>query len=125
VSCHPNDATQQNGHSGGISNYVYVGGVPNFCLSCHPTGLADRHPENIFPSAHHGSQCGTCHDLTISQSYVDNPNCMAAGCHVLAQMDTRHALEMRYPTAKANPTPPLTVNDFCVTCHSGNNIGGG
>jgi hypothetical protein len=125
LSCHPNDAVIIQPPHDGYPGYTYVDSVRNFCLSCHPAGLADKHPEMIFPSTHQGAKCNHCHDMSISTTdYVANPNCMAAGCHVLSKIDTSHAGRGSYATDKTSPPSPLTTNDFCVNCH-GLGHGGG
>ena len=126
IGCHPDDSKQQSSHAPLGATYAYAGTVANFCLSCHPAGLAVMHPETIFSSTHQGSSCAHCHDTTISTDYTTNPNCMASGCHVLTRIETAtEHMSMRYMVAKTTPAAPWTVNDFCLTCHQGGGNGGG
>jgi len=126
VHCHPDDAHQQNSHGPLGASYAYVDSVANFCLGCHPAGLALKHPESIFSSTHQGSSCAHCHDAAISNSFATNPNCMASGCHVLSRVETQSEhTSMRYMIAKVSPMAPWTTNDFCLTCHAGGGNGGG
>lgn len=133
VQCHPDSSSQRSSHvgatgtqaGGAVVAYADIAyGAPNFCLTCHPNGLAAKHPDNRFPrSGHHDTPCGHCHDrATPAPNNTDaggkNVNCMFSGCHNRSQMDSRHAREpgsSRYNASRNKPQ--WTMNNFCLDCH--------
>jgi len=91
---------------------------PNFCLVCHPTGLApiQLHPEARFSIAagqHSGLMCNDCHD-TSRGANTGGANTTCIGCHLgnheRAVQDPNHLGRPGYPTG----TAPV---NFCLTCH--------
>ena len=141
VSCHPDSSDQRSSHvgavgtlaSGAVVNYADVAyASPNFCLSCHPNGLAGKHPDNKFPrTGHHNTPCDHCHDRSTPAPFNTNlggknVNCMMSGCHNRSQMDSRHTNDdpgpARYNASKAKTN--FTLNNFCLDCHPSGRGGG-
>jgi len=100
---------------GGVGDYQFQSGAPNFCLSCHPDGTAPDHPDDRFPlgGAHGGIACGDCHDATLGPS-TDGQNVNCIGCHTgahsMSRMNEVHHEEGGYSWQPDDP-------DFCRRCH--------
>lgn len=118
IGCHTGDHTQAetDPQHGGVPDYAFELGVPNFCLRCHPDGTAPDHPEAAFPiqSGPHGFACGDCHVAALGPS-TGGMNVSCIGCHTgdhaRAKMDEHHLGEVDgYAWDDANP-------DFCRECH--------
>lgn len=125
IQCHPDDATQRSEHEGAVSflggPYVeYRADIPNFCLTCHPTGEARHHPKNKFPlSGGHNARCTSCHVRAMGpDTGGQNTSCITSGCHSLSREDAEHQ-QASYRTARSSPPPPLTMSNFCRAggCH--------
>lgn len=100
VQCHPDDRTQRDSHAGVKSpqgaSYAYTPDVRNFCLTCHPAGLAKKHPRDQFPlTGPHDAPCLECHDRASGLPDMDgmNTTCIASGCHSLSEEDRHHREE--------------------------------
>jgi hypothetical protein len=118
VGCHTGDhdqATMAQVHAV-VADYEFTASNPRFCLSCHPSGYAKRHPESQFPiaqSQHTGFACTDCHDATLG---VDaggaNTDCVGChtGDHAQATMDQVHQRVSDYTFVPGNPR-------FCLGCH--------
>lgn len=122
VGCHTgnHDRAEEDSFHAGIAGYPAGDAPPNFCLTCHPMGLAETvpHPEASFPltmGPHLPFQCTECHDTTRG-SNVGGANTDCVGCHTgdhdRAAMDLRH----RGVHIPLYPTGPAAPN-FCLTCH--------
>ena len=125
IQCHPNDAFHQDAHAGAVSltggaYTTYQGDVPNFCLTCHPTGDALNHPKNKFPlTGGHAARCTSCHVRAMGTDLGGrNTSCITSGCHSLSRMDAEHD-ERNYATYRSSPPAPLTTANFCraAGCH--------
>ena len=92
ITCHPNTSTQAQNHVGVTYDsgtlvgqpYAYLSSTPNFCLACHPNGLAVGHgPSNPFRLPHRGSTCAQCHDTASGLGHTGGADvtCMRGGCH--------------------------------------------
>jgi len=102
ITCHPNTTTQAQNHVGVTYDsgtlvgtaYSYKSDQPNFCLVCHPNGLAAGHgPSNPFILPHHGAACATCHDGASGLGHTGGADvlCVTSGCHGDAHhKDTNH-----------------------------------
>lgn len=97
IRCHPDSAEQRDSHTGvrgpAGQGYAYAPAVANFCLTCHPTGLANKHPNDRFPrTGPHGSPCTSCHDRAsgLPDKAGMNTTCINGGCHSLAKEDGNH-----------------------------------
>jgi hypothetical protein len=124
LTCHPDDQALRDGHDGVTTAtdapYQYLAGVPNFCLSCHPAGTADVHPQDRFPlTGDHALACGKCHDRTAGlDTKGANVTCIDAACHPIAKMDTagdhtQAQVKMDYINRKGDGTS----RNFCLGCH--------
>ena len=122
VGCHSGEHArdQVDGSHGGVVGYPPGQAAPNFCLTCHPNGLAEAsaHPEAAFPIAtgpHQALDCWGCHNADLGSS-VGGANADCVGCHTgeheRAAMDLRHrgVQVPLYPTGPASP-------NFCLNCH--------
>jgi len=122
LPCHADDAAQRDGHADVVTltgePYRYLAGVANFCLTCHPAGIADIHPDDKFArSLDHAVPCGQCHDRTTgSDKKGGNVTCVAAMCHhTLTESDTiKDHATTTYQTARGNGAS----RNFCHQCHS-------
>jgi hypothetical protein len=121
LQCHPNDAKQIDNHKDVTSAtgtpYAYLAGIPNFCLQCHPAGLADIHPDNKFALVeNHAVPCEQCHDRAAGKdSKGANVTCVESRCHHTIQ-DTdgsEHHTDAAYTTARGNGSS----RNFCHQCH--------
>ena len=133
VQCHADSSSQRTSHAGttgtqpggAVVAYADIAySSPNFCLTCHPNGLAGKHPDDKFPRrGEHNAPCVQCHDRTTpppnnTDMMGKNVNCMASGCHSRSRMDSKHAEEpgtTRYNASKNEPQ--WTLNNFCLDCH--------
>ncbi|WP_428269351.1 hypothetical protein [Haliangium sp.] len=99
-----------------VAGYEFRPGNPNFCLSCHPSGEAERHPDDRFPISsgnHTGFACDDCHDPALgSNARGLNTDCIGChtGDHAQGAMDSRHSGVSGYAFAPDNPR-------FCLSCH--------
>jgi hypothetical protein len=122
IQCHPDDAAQRDGHSDVTTltgePYRYLSGVANFCLSCHPAGLADLHPDDKFArTGNHAVPCGQCHDRTVGpDTKGGNVTCIDARCHhtVQAVQGGEGHSGQRWTTSLGNGSN----RHFCHDCHS-------
>lgn len=94
LSCHPNTSAQAQAHVGVTYDsgtlvgtpYAYKASEPNFCLVCHPKGLAVGHgPGNPVVLPHHSAACTQCHDnaagIATGHAGGKDVNCVGSGCH--------------------------------------------
>lgn len=117
IGCHTGEHAQaeMDDVHGGVGDYAFDSQTPNFCLSCHPDGQAEDHPEDAFPlgGAHGGVACGDCHDGDLGPS-TDGQNVSCIGCHTgehsMSRMADAHHEEAGYSW---QPDVP----DFCRECH--------
>jgi hypothetical protein len=118
VGCHTGDharARMDQTHQL-VPGYAFVTGSPGFCLSCHPSGEAERHPDDRFvisSGQHQGLNCGDCHDAALGPNAGGvNTNCIGChtGDHAQAEMDATHSNVAGYAFTPANP-------NFCLACH--------
>jgi hypothetical protein len=122
IQCHPNDAHQADSHVGllGLTGapYAYLSDTPNFCLSCHPAGTAEHHPDALFAlRKDHAVPCASCHDRAAGPDTKGaNVTCVDARCHhtLSASDQLEHHLDAAYRTARG----PGTIRAFCHQCHS-------
>src|SRR5262249_2907885 len=122
LQCHPDDAAQRDGHAGVTmvtgEPYRYLASVANFCLTCHPAGTADVHPDDKFARTRdHAVPCEQCHDRTAgADTKGANVSCVAAMCH--------HTLSESDPIPDPATTKSQTARgngasrNFCHQCHS-------
>ena len=124
IQCHPNDSGQKANHVGATSPvgaaYAYDTATPNFCLSCHPKGLAAKHPDAKFPrTGPHATPCLSCHirSTGLPDKGGMNTSCVESGCHhTLSWSDGQHNGEVgNYSTVRGNGTN----KHFCLAsgCH--------
>jgi hypothetical protein len=122
LSCHPDDQALRDGHAGVTTAtdapYQYLADVPNFCLSCHPAGTADVHPDNKFKrTGDHNVPCGQCHDRTAgSDTKGANVTCVEAHCHHTVQAVTGG--EGHTGAAWTSAVGNGMSRNFCHQCHS-------
>lgn len=123
IQCHPNDSDQKASHVGATSvlgtPYTYDSATPNFCLSCHPSGQAAKHPDNKFPrSGPHAVPCLSCHIRADGpDSGGMNTSCVESGCHhTLSWSDNKHRGEVGNYAARRGDG---TNKHFCLAsgCH--------
>jgi len=123
IQCHPDDAAQRASHADVVSAtsapYAYLAGVANFCLQCHPAGIADAHPEKLFArTGDHAVPCGDCHDRTAGpDTKGGNVTCVASKCHhtlTSSDMIGDHVETADYATQRGNGAS----RNFCHHCHS-------
>jgi hypothetical protein len=121
IQCHPDDAHQRDAHVGvtSLTNtpYVYQADVVNFCLQCHPSGVADKHPDDLFARrGNHDVPCADCHDRSSGPDTKGrNVTCVDSRCHhTLAFADgvEDHRSAM-YQTARGDGSS----RNFCHQCH--------
>lgn len=130
IKCHPNDDYHQQAHfmavttRGGQSfTYTsYAENEPNFCRTCHPEGLANKHPWDRFPQ-HHGASCTECHKASRGPN-SDGANTSCIECHEHANEDRHHdegeilsCYQKFKTTPPAEPNRQLTQYNFCLHCH--------
>lgn len=124
ITCHPDDDEQRDSHTGvrgpAGQAYAYAPAVANFCLTCHPQGLARKHPDAAFPrTGPHAAPCTSCHDRAsgLPDMAGMNTTCIADGCHSLAKEDREHREEggARYTQERGDGTN----RHFCLAsgCH--------
>ena len=122
IQCHPDDATQREGHVGVTTltsePYRYLADVPSFCLQCHPAGTADIHPDNKFArTGNHAVPCEQCHDRTTGlDTKGGNVTCVDARCHHTLQ--AVEGGEGHSGTKWLNSRGNGTSRHFCHDCHS-------
>ena len=122
TQCHLDDTYQREVH-GGEPGYAYQSDAAGFCRSCHPQGLAKKHPWDRFPQ-HHGATCRQCH-VRARGPNADGVNTSCIECHEHDHEDGHHDEVGRYFTFKSSPpnettrVPPrqLTSYNFCLACH--------
>lgn len=97
LQCHPDSADLRDSHTGVRSatgqSYAYNSAIANFCLTCHPAGLANKHPDARFPrTGPHDAPCTSCHDRAsgVPDMAGMNTTCINAGCHSLTKTDGQH-----------------------------------
>jgi hypothetical protein len=122
LQCHPDDAAQRDGHAGvttvASTPYAYLAAVPNFCLQCHPAGIADVHPDKLFARTdNHAVPCEQCHDRAAgSDTKGANVTCVDARCHhTLSDVEGD---EGHTGQAWLNELGDRTSRNFCHHCHS-------
>ena len=100
LQCHPDTADLRDSHTGVRGpvgqSYAYAPAVANFCLTCHPDGLAKKHPDSKFPrTGPHETPCTSCHDRAsgLPDMAGMNTTCIADGCHSLTKEDNQHREE--------------------------------
>jgi len=124
IQCHPKTDELEDAHVGTRSpmgvTYAYAPAVANFCLTCHPNGLAKKHPRDQFPlTGPHNARCTSCHDRASGLPDMDgmNTTCINGGCHSLAEEDGHHNEENRteYQAKRGNGSN----RHFCLEsgCH--------
>jgi hypothetical protein len=120
LQCHPDDQALRDGHAGVTTAtdapYQYLAGMPSFCLSCHPAGTADVHPDNKFPrTGDHALSCGQCHDRTAgADTKGANVTCVASACHPSAKTDgIDDHMTAKYTSLKGDGSS----RNFCLGCH--------
>ncbi|MEZ4362106.1 MAG: hypothetical protein R3B48_18100 [Kofleriaceae bacterium] len=127
LQCHPNDAYQQSAHQGARSPtgvaYLYRAEIRNFCLSCHPKGTAQKHPNDKFPrTGEHNVACASCHDRSAGADAMGaNTTCIESGCHhTLSWSDSKHREVRTYTSSRNGPwsKPFITSRNFCLLCHA-------
>jgi hypothetical protein len=124
LQCHPNTTDLETGHQGVIAvtgaPYQYLDNKPSFCVDCHPTGRAPKHPDDKFPrTGSHAVPCESCHIRSNGSDVMGmNTTCVSSACHhTLSWSDADHATNdasRTYPT-KRDPNNP----HFCLAsgCH--------
>lgn len=120
--CHPDDTRQRASHVGLLNltgaPYAYLSDTPNFCLSCHPAGTADHHPDQLFAlTDKHAVACASCHDRTSGpDTRGANVSCVDSKCHhTLSESDKiSHHRDSDYQTARGTGANRA----FCHQCHS-------
>jgi hypothetical protein len=122
IQCHPDDADQRDGHVGVTmltgEPYRYLASVANFCLSCHPAGIADKHPDDKFArTRNHAVPCEQCHDRTAGpDTKGGNVTCVDARCHhTLQQVE---GSEGHTGQKWLNSRGDGSSRHFCHDCHS-------
>jgi hypothetical protein len=118
VGCHTGDHAQaeMDGVHQRVADYTFVAGNPRFCLGCHPSGVAEGHPEERFPltnNDHSGFACGECHDASLGlPDNLFNTDCVGChtGEHARARVDELHSIVGDYAFVSDNPR-------FCLSCH--------
>ena len=114
IQCHTQPEIDPN-HMG-RSGYAWTSSPKNFCLRCHPSGLAEggEHPENAFPIAsgnHRGIACARCHIAADGPYTADmNVSCVESGCHPRSWADDKHDEVNNYQWDPNN-------KHFCRQCH--------
>jgi hypothetical protein len=122
IQCHPDDAHQRDSHVGVTdavnAPYAYRPDVVNFCLQCHPSGQADKHPDNLFArTGNHNVPCASCHDRTSGPDTKGrNVTCVDARCHHTLGFADRveDHQSAKYSAARGDGTS----RNFCHQCHS-------
>jgi hypothetical protein len=122
IQCHPDSAPLTAGHAGVTlfagSPYKYESSVPNFCLQCHPAGLQELHPDQLFArKVNHAVVCAACHDRTAGPDTKGaNVTCVDAACHhTLKRTDgTEGHEDGDYKRSRGNGSNRA----FCHECHS-------
>jgi hypothetical protein len=123
ISCHPNTSTQAQNHVGVTYDsgtllgtaYSYKATEPNFCLVCHPNGLAVGHGTgNPFPLPHHSAKCVNCHDPAVTAAVGHamglDVTCVASGCH-RTHADPPSGTGVHGPVTA--PAPPSCIQQGC------------
>jgi hypothetical protein len=125
LQCHPDDQVLRDAHDGVTSAtdapYQYLADVPNFCLSCHPAGTADIHPDNKFRrTGSHDVPCARCHDRTAGPDTKGaNVTCVDSACHSIGMMDGLEDHNKRDVMPQyVNLRGGGTSRNFCHQCHS-------
>jgi hypothetical protein len=119
IQCHPDSRDQRDSHVGTLGPqgqpYAYSEAVPNFCLTCHPTGRANKHPDKKFPrTGPHNRPCTTCHDRSAGPDAAGaNTTCLNSGCHSLGEEDRQHREENGYTSRRGDGSN----RHFCLECH--------
>jgi hypothetical protein len=121
LACHPDDAAQRAGHVGVTmltgEPYRYLAGVANFCLQCHPAGIAERHPDDKFArTGRHAVPCEQCHDRTAGpDTKGNNVTCVDARCHTVQDVQGG---EGHVGQKWMNALGDGSNRHFCHNCHS-------
>lgn len=98
-----------------VPGYAYQAAQPHFCLTCHPTGIAGRHPEDRFPIAGgpHQMPCADCHRPELGLN-AGGANTSCTGCHTgehsRGRVDRDHDEVGGYAWSDTN-------QHFCLACH--------
>lgn len=115
LTCHTEAATAP-AHVG-ESDYRWDPAFPHSCLTCHPMGLANKHPEDRFPITRgpHQMPCADCH-IRANGPNTAGMNTTCIGCHTgehaLTRADRQHDEVNRYGQYR-DPNKP----HFCLECH--------
>ena len=119
LGCHPDSAPLTASHVGVTlfagKPYTYLPAEPNFCLECHPLGLAEEHPDKAFARTRdHAVVCSECHDRAAGPDTV-NVTCIESRCHhtVRETDDTDGHKGGDYRRSRGTGTD----RDFCHECH--------
>jgi hypothetical protein len=118
LGAHPRGETDPM-HSG-VSGYPAGDAPVNFCLTCHPRGIADArsHPESVFPTQsgpHEPFTCNDCHNSAISAiNSRENTDCVGChtGEHAHEEERDEHWEQSRFRELQAAGSP-----HFCLECH--------
>lgn len=119
VQCHADSKYQRDSHAGARGPqgqaYAYTPEVRNFCLSCHPQGRANKHPDDRFPrNGDHNTACVNCHDRSVGpDTDGGNTTCLSGGCHSLSREDSHHREENGYAAKRGDGSN----RHFCLECH--------
>jgi len=95
-----------------VPGYAWTGADPDFCRTCHPSGVGNGHPESQFPieTGPHNEPCLECHIQSTAVGYTGNVSCTSTlGCHQHSQGETdgHHEGESGYVYDTA----------ACLDCH--------
>ncbi len=100
----------------GRNGYAWSDSKHNFCLTCHPSGVAagGLHPEAKFPitsGKHRSIACASCH-MAADGPYTagKNVSCINDGCHPAAKINSKHGDVRDYSFDATN-------KHFCLRCH--------
>jgi hypothetical protein len=135
ISCHLNDSTQQQNHTGAllytsttppVAYVLYTGYSTTdhrFCLTCHPTGLAfvaHDSAVNPFRLPHNGAQCVQCHDYAsnLGANNGDDVSCVNGQCHRNEANNPNHGNGMSFSGSGVHglagaPAPPSCIATGC------------
>ncbi len=110
VGCHRDD------YDG--SPYPGHDAFPTTCTDCHTTtgwtpATGGSHPDNLFEISrgpHGGVECTECHNEALSDSWVDNADCIGCHAHDQQHVAEQHAGEGDYQWNGND-------HDFCRECH--------
>ena len=116
LTCHTQAATAP-AHVG-EPDYRWDPAFPHSCLTCHPQGLANKHPEDRFPiaSGAHQMPCEDCH-IRATGPNTAGMNTTCIGCHTgehaLVRADRQHDEVGRYAAIRDPANPQFCRNAAC------------